>query len=233
MSSETDEAIVLANRILDRPNADPDDDLAILARQFLRSDSAYRSIKDTLYQSEDRAKAAEDRLSEIEEQVSDLIPHPDHTSPMTMVPEIFYDDELDALRQRCRWAENNARLFQHECRMAQDENEKLKADLRSWEITAKRVAEADFLDLSLAPERSAAAIARDALAGKQVSEYAERATADTLYWKQQAEAASAILAKVRKIRDGYADQAKFADVDPASYFREFVRRLDQACLVQS
>ena len=30
-------AIVLANKILDRVNADPDDDLAILARQFLRA----------------------------------------------------------------------------------------------------------------------------------------------------------------------------------------------------
>lgn len=42
--------------------------------------------------------------------------------------------------------------------------------------------------------------------------------------------AQAILAKVRKVRDGYADQAKFADVDQASYFREFVRRLDEACM---
>jgi hypothetical protein len=34
---ERDEAIVLANAILDRPNADPDDDLAVLARQLLRA----------------------------------------------------------------------------------------------------------------------------------------------------------------------------------------------------
>jgi len=37
-----------------------------------------------------------------------------------------------------------------------------------------------------------------------------------------------ILARIRKVRDGYADQAKFADVEQASYFREFIRRLDQA-----
>lgn len=43
-------------------------------------------------------------------------------------------------------------------------------------------------------------------------------------------AAQATLARVRKVRDGYADQVKFADVDPASCFREFVRRLDAACL---
>lgn len=35
--SELDDAIKLANRILDRPNGDPDDDLAVLARQLLRS----------------------------------------------------------------------------------------------------------------------------------------------------------------------------------------------------
>ena len=34
--SERTEAEMLANRVLDRPYADPDDDLAILARQFLR-----------------------------------------------------------------------------------------------------------------------------------------------------------------------------------------------------
>lgn len=33
---------------------------------------------------------------------------------------------------------------------------------------------------------------------------------------------------IRKVRDGYAGQAKFADVDAASYFREFVRRIDAA-----
>lgn len=35
--SENDEATVIANRVLDRPSADPDDDLAILARQLLRA----------------------------------------------------------------------------------------------------------------------------------------------------------------------------------------------------
>lgn len=34
--SEFHEAVRLANRVLDRPNGDPDDDLAVLARQFLR-----------------------------------------------------------------------------------------------------------------------------------------------------------------------------------------------------
>jgi hypothetical protein len=35
--TEKDEAILLANKVLDRPYGDPDDDLAVLARQFLRA----------------------------------------------------------------------------------------------------------------------------------------------------------------------------------------------------
>ncbi len=35
---EREQARAIANRILDRINADPDDDLAILARQFLRAE---------------------------------------------------------------------------------------------------------------------------------------------------------------------------------------------------
>ena len=37
MTEERDRAIQLANKVLDRPNGDPDDDLATLARQFLRA----------------------------------------------------------------------------------------------------------------------------------------------------------------------------------------------------
>jgi hypothetical protein len=33
---------------------------------------------------------------------------------------------------------------------------------------------------------------------------------------------------VKKVRDGYADQARFADIDCAVHFREFVRRIDAA-----
>lgn len=35
--SERAQAVTLATLVLDRPNADPDDDLAILSRQFLRA----------------------------------------------------------------------------------------------------------------------------------------------------------------------------------------------------
>jgi hypothetical protein len=35
--SEKQDAIILANKVLDRIDADPDDDLAVLARQLLRA----------------------------------------------------------------------------------------------------------------------------------------------------------------------------------------------------
>lgn len=44
------------------------------------------------------------------------------------------------------------------------------------------------------------------------------------------DAAQAALARIRKLRNGYADQAKFADVDEARLFRQFVDRLDRAAL---
>jgi hypothetical protein len=43
---ETDYALLLANKILDRINADPDDDLAVLARQFLRAHEARDLLKE-------------------------------------------------------------------------------------------------------------------------------------------------------------------------------------------
>lgn len=35
--TEFEQAVAIANKVLDRVNADPDDDIAILARQFLRA----------------------------------------------------------------------------------------------------------------------------------------------------------------------------------------------------
>lgn len=43
---ERAQAIVLANRILDRISADPDDDLAVLARQLLRLREIVQAIAD-------------------------------------------------------------------------------------------------------------------------------------------------------------------------------------------
>lgn len=42
---ELEDPIALANRVLDRPSGDPDDDLAILARQFLRAHEARTAFK--------------------------------------------------------------------------------------------------------------------------------------------------------------------------------------------
>lgn len=41
--TELEEALVLADKVLDRPNADPDDDLAILARHLLRAHEQNRA----------------------------------------------------------------------------------------------------------------------------------------------------------------------------------------------
>lgn len=43
---EREHAVRLANHVLDRVNADPDDDLAVLARQFLRAREALQQIAD-------------------------------------------------------------------------------------------------------------------------------------------------------------------------------------------
>lgn len=40
--------------------------------------------------------------------------------------------------------------------------------------------------------------------------------------------AQAKLKAVADVRSQYADQARFADHEPAAYFREFVRRIDAA-----
>lgn len=39
--------------------------------------------------------------------------------------------------------------------------------------------------------------------------------------------AKALADALRKMRNQYFSQMKFADVEPAAYFREFVRKLDQ------
>ena len=46
--TEVRESRLLANRILDRPNADPDDELAILSRQLLRADEHIERAADLL-----------------------------------------------------------------------------------------------------------------------------------------------------------------------------------------
>jgi hypothetical protein len=41
---EKDSVIILANKILDRPSGDPDDDLAVLSRQLLRREERLQRI---------------------------------------------------------------------------------------------------------------------------------------------------------------------------------------------
>lgn len=45
---ELTRAVGLANRLLDEPNADPDDDLRLLSRQLLRRQEVVQRLQDTL-----------------------------------------------------------------------------------------------------------------------------------------------------------------------------------------
>ena len=48
--TEREESRILAHRILDRPNGDPDDDLAMLSRQLLRADERIAAFTEALEQ---------------------------------------------------------------------------------------------------------------------------------------------------------------------------------------
>jgi hypothetical protein len=51
--TEFEDTVVLANKILDRISADPDDELAMLARQFLRSREMENRLKTLLTRAAD------------------------------------------------------------------------------------------------------------------------------------------------------------------------------------
>jgi hypothetical protein len=51
--SEYSDTVKLANKVLDRPNADPDDDLATLSRQFLRQVETVERLKKYIAASSD------------------------------------------------------------------------------------------------------------------------------------------------------------------------------------
>jgi hypothetical protein len=55
--TEFEDTVVLANKILDRISADPDDDLAMLARQFLRSREMENRLKTLLIRAADALEA--------------------------------------------------------------------------------------------------------------------------------------------------------------------------------
>jgi hypothetical protein len=48
MATEREDAITLANKILDRVNADPDDDLAVLSRQLLRTSEGFDRLHEAM-----------------------------------------------------------------------------------------------------------------------------------------------------------------------------------------
>ena len=62
----------------------------------------------------------------------------------------------------------------------------------------------------------------------------ERLQMDPTSVEVELEAADAISrlerekAAILKVRDGYASQMKFCDIEALGYFREFVRRIDEA-----
>jgi hypothetical protein len=61
--TELEETILLANKILDRPGgADPDDDLAMLSRQFLRSREMENRLKTLLRRDKTLLRRAADAL---------------------------------------------------------------------------------------------------------------------------------------------------------------------------
>ena len=64
--TELEQAEVLASKILDRPNADPDDDTAVLARQFLRARERETSLSVRCEQQRERYNLAAGRVSELE-----------------------------------------------------------------------------------------------------------------------------------------------------------------------
>lgn len=48
--------------------------------------------------------------------------------------------------------------------------------------------------------------------------------------EERRDALVAKLGAVSRVRDGYDSQSKFADIDCAVHFREFVRRIDDALM---
>jgi hypothetical protein len=65
--TERQAAILLANRLLDEPNADPDDDLRILAQQFMRANDRVSYLESRIAKAEDIVNALADLLADLED----------------------------------------------------------------------------------------------------------------------------------------------------------------------
>lgn len=59
--TDRERAITLAHRMLERPHADPDDDLAILSRQVIRMNEAYRALVERVQEVENRCEFLTDQ----------------------------------------------------------------------------------------------------------------------------------------------------------------------------
>ena len=116
LQDERDFSIALANRILDRPSGDPDDDLAVLSRQLLRKTGALI--------------AANTRIAELEETI---------TSRESMLDRLNASNDnqlrrIDELEQEARDAANRnvARMGEFEHLLGADKQriDELEAQLR-------------------------------------------------------------------------------------------------------
>ncbi len=70
--TELQESIALANKILDRTNADPDDDLAMLSRQFLRSRESIKRMEKQLKEVDWDGQAQEDLIHANRDTILDI-----------------------------------------------------------------------------------------------------------------------------------------------------------------
>jgi hypothetical protein len=69
--NELDEAIILAKKVLARTSADPDDDLAMLARQFLRSRERIQDLQSLMARAADALEFWMKDLASTEQQYVD------------------------------------------------------------------------------------------------------------------------------------------------------------------
>ena len=60
---ERESSRILAERILNRPSGDPDDDLAVLARQLLRADEEIERLRAEVETWKDRWESANEALN--------------------------------------------------------------------------------------------------------------------------------------------------------------------------
>lgn len=61
---ERDRALLLAGRVLERPNADPDEDIAVLARQLNRAQEEIDRLHNTIVQIQAAAQVVRQSLEQ-------------------------------------------------------------------------------------------------------------------------------------------------------------------------